>query len=403
MKMSNRVANDPTSRTAGELDMMAVGQANEYGMAGRRIAIFIQSLTIGGAERMALNLVLGLVQHDIQVDLLLADYSGALLSEVPSQVNVIDLKGKRVLFSLFPLVHYLRAQPPDILYSIQTHTSLIAIWAAILARFHAPLIISLHTTLSVSQAASPSIRDWVILKMARLFFRYVDAAICVSQGVAEDFIETIRMPRQRTHVVYNPVVPPGFEQKACAAISHPWFTPDAPPVILAVGRLVIAKDYPSLLHAFSIVRQKQPAHLLILGEGTERLRLERLASQLSLAEDVQMPGFVENPLAYMTHARLLVLSSKWEGFGNVLVEALACGTPVVSTDCKNGPREILDNGCFGRLVPVGDVEALAEAILETLQTTPDRALLRQRAQDFTLDESVRKYIHIFESCILSND
>lgn len=368
-----------------------------------KIAIFIQSLSIGGAERMALNLVKGLVQHNIQVDLLLANRTGEFLSEVPAQVTIIDLKGKRVLFSLIPLVRYLQSHRPDLLYSIQTHTSLIAIWAARLARVPIPLVISTQTMLTESLAASPSIRNRVIIILARWFFRSAEAAICISQGAAEDFIKITRMPPQKTHVIYNPVVSPGLELEARQSISHPWFSPDNLPVILAVGRLVVAKDYPTLLRAFSLMCRKQPAHLLILGEGEERPRLEALARQLGLTDNVQMPGFVKNPYAYMRHARLLVLSSRWEGFANVLVEALACGTPVVSTDCRSGPREILEGGRFGRLVPVGDAEALSEAILETLQTTPDRAMLKQRAQGFTLDKSVRKYMHVFQSCLFSDE
>jgi glycosyltransferase involved in cell wall biosynthesis len=372
-------------------------------LAGRRIAIFIQSLTIGGSERMTLNLIEGLVQNGIQVDLLLADRSGGFLSEVPSGVNVIDLQGKRVLFSLFGLVRYLRTQRPVLLYSVQVHASLIAIWAVSLARVHIPFVISPRSVLSDGLVASPTIRNRLIIKLARLFFRSADAAICVSQGVAEDLIKVTGMPRDKTHVVYNPVVSLGLEQKAGESISHPWFGQDVPPVILAVGRLAVAKDYPTLLRAFSLVYRKQPVHLLILGDGQERAHLELLVKELGVSNQVQMPGFMKNPYPYMAHARLLVLSSRWEGFANVLVEALACGTPVVSTDCRSGPREILDNGRFGQLVPVGDVESLAMAILKTLQTIPDCALLKQRAQDFTLDESVRKYIRIFESCLLSNE
>jgi glycosyltransferase involved in cell wall biosynthesis len=257
--------------------------------------------------------------------------------------------------------------------------------------------------LSTILAARPGIRNRLVIKLARLFFRSADAAICVSQGVAEDLIKVTGMPRQKTHVVYNPIVSLELEQKAQESIAHPWFALDDSPVILAVGRLVPQKGYSTLLRAFSIIRQKHPAHLLILGEGQERISLEALAKQLDLTENVQMPGSVKNPYAYMARARLLVLSSEWEGLPNVLVEALACGTPVVSTDCRSGPSEILDGGRFGRLVPVGDADALALAILETLQETPDRNLLRQRAQDFTLEESVRKYIRIFESCLLSYD
>ena len=204
-------------------------------------------------------------------------------------------------------------------------------------------------------------------------------------------------------MVYNPVVSPGLEDEARQSISHPWFNRDGPPVILAVGRLTAAKDYPTLLRAFSMVYQKQPARLLILGDGKERAPLESMVRQLGLTENVQMPGFVVNPYAYMARARLLALSSRWEGLPGVLVEALACGTPVVSTDCKSGPREILENGRFGRLVPVGDPDALAAAILDTLQTIPDHALLKRRAEDFTLEKSVKEYLRVFQSCLLSHE
>jgi len=372
-------------------------------MAGKKIAVFIQSLALGGAERMMLNLVKGLIQQGVQIDLLVANNSGMLLSEVPPQVIIIDLKGKRVLLSLFPLVRYLRTQRPDLLYSIQAHTSLIAVWAVRLARVQMPLVISLHTVLSTSLAAEPSFRNRLIKDLSRLFFHYADATICVSRAVAEDLIKTTGMPPQKAHVVYNPVVFPGLEQAARTPISHPWFASDNLPLILAVGRLAVAKDYPTLLRAFSLLCRKQPAHLLILGEGRERPRLEALVRQLGLTENVQMPGFVQNPYAYMARGRLLVLSSKWEGFGNVLVEALACGTPVVSTDCRGGVGEILEGGRFGRLVPVGDAEALAAAMLETLQTPPDRALLRQRAQAFTVEKSVKEYLRVFQSCLLSHE
>jgi glycosyltransferase involved in cell wall biosynthesis len=252
-------------------------------------------------------------------------------------------------------------------------------------------------------AAVPSIRNRLIIKLASLSFGLADAAICVSRGVADDLIKTTGMPPEKTYVVYNPVVSPGLEQAALQPISHPWFTPGNPPLILAVGRLAVAKDYPTLLRAFSLLTRKRPANLLVLGEGQERPHLEALVRQLHLTDIVQMPGFVQNPFAYIARARLLVLSSRWEGLPSVIVEALACGTPVVSTDCRSGPGEILAGGRFGRLVPVGDAEALAEAMLESLQTPPDRAMLRQRAQDFTVEKSVKENLRVFQSCLLSHE
>jgi glycosyltransferase involved in cell wall biosynthesis len=403
MKTPDKFLVDFPAQAAIEETNMAAGQPKGDSLAGKRIAVFIQSLTIGGAERMTINLVEGLVKNDIQVDLLLADRSGGFLSDVPSGVKGIDLKGKRVLLSIFPLVHYLRKQCPDLLYSVQIHASLIAIWAARLARVPTKVVISPRNMLSDSLAAAPTLRNKVLISLARRFFRFADAAICVSQGVAEDLIKVTGMPRQKTYVVYNPVVSPAFEQKAREPISHDWFLPGLPPVVLAVGRLAVAKDYPTLLRAFAIVNREQPARLLILGDGQERARLELFVKELGLSSQVQLPGFVKNPYPYMLQSRLLVLSSRWEGLPNVLVESLACGTPVVSTDCRSGPREILDNGRFGRLVPVGDADALAQAILESLHTTPDRSFLKKRAQDFSLEESVGKYTRIFEACLLTDE
>jgi glycosyltransferase involved in cell wall biosynthesis len=403
MNISDRSLVESQVLAAGEADGSESVMVNKDSLAGKKIAIFIHSMTVGGAERMTLNLAKGLIQQGMQVDLLLTDRSGGLLSEVPPQVTITDLKGKKVLFSLFPLVRYLRAQRPDLLFSIQTNTSLIAVWAVRLARIQMPLVISIHTMLSIRLAAMPSIRNKLSLKLASLFFDSADAAVCVSQGVADDLIKTTGMAPQKTFVVYNPVVSLGLEQAAREPISHPWFQSDNPPLILAVGRLAVAKDYPTLLRAFSILRRKQSANLLILGDGEERTDLESLVRELGLTENVQMPGFVDNPYAYMARARLLVLSSRWEGLPSVIVEALACGTPVVSTDCRSGPGEILSDGRFGRLVPVGDAEALAAAMLETLQTPPDRTLLRQRAQDFTVEKSVKEYLRVFQSCLVSHE
>lgn len=397
MKISLPIPITDPLRSVGSIDQLAPK------MAGKKIAIFIQSLAIGGAERATLNLVKGFMQLGMKIDLLLADCSGGLLSEVPPQVSIIDLTGKRVLFSLFPLVRYLRIKRPDLLCSIQTHTSLIAVWAVRLARIQIPLVISIHSMLLPHLAAVPSIRNWLVIKLASFFFISADAAICVSQGVAEDLIKTTGMSPQKTFVVHNPVVFLGLEQAAREPTSHPWCASGTPPLILAVGRLAAAKDYPTLLRAFSLINRNRPANLLILGEGRERPSLQAFVRQLGLTNNVQMPGFVQNPYAYISRARLLVLSSRWEGFGNVLVEALACGTPVVSTDCRSGPGEILADGRFGKLVPVGDAEALAEAMLETLQMPPDRAVLRQRAQDFTVEKSVKEYLRVFQSCVLSHE
>jgi len=217
--------------------------------------------------------------------------------------------------------------------------------------------------------------------------------VAVSRGVADDLARLTGLPREKIQVIYNPVVTPELFVKAEEPLGHPWFAAGEPPVILGVGRLHEAKDFQTLIRAFALVRKKRVARLVILGEGEERPKLEALVRELGLEEEVALPGFVDNPFKYMKRAGVFVLSSQWEGFGNVLVEAMACGTPVVSTACPSGPEEILENGRWGRLVSVGDVDALAEAIILTLddKNHPDVA---RRALDFGVQRAIDEYIRV---------
>ena len=197
--------------------------------------------------------------------------------------------------------------------------------------------------------------------------------------------------------IYNPVVTAELVSQSRAPLDHPWLQLGAPPVILGVGRLHEQKDFPTLLRAFARVRAKREARLIILGEAKHaeyRTELTTLAAQLGIANDVMFPGFVDNPFAYMAHAAVFVLSSAWEGLPTVLIEALACGCPVVSTDCPSGPAEILENGKYGPLVPVGDDVALADAICSVLNTPPNRDWLRARGALFGVDHVADRYLGV---------
>ncbi len=227
----------------------------------------------------------------------------------------------------------------------------------------------------------------------RIFYPWADEIVTVSNGVADDFASITGLRRERIQVIYNPVVTPEILEKAEEPLNHPWFTPGEPPVILSVGRLAKQKDYPTLIRAFALVHRECPARLMILGEGEERPKLEALIQELGLDDDVSLPGFVDNPYAYMSRAAVFVLSSAWEGFGNVLVEAMAVGTPVVATDCPSGPAEILGGGKWGKLVPVGDIEKIAKAIIETLEDL-NRPDVTKRAQDFGIEKLVQNYLRV---------
>jgi glycosyltransferase involved in cell wall biosynthesis len=237
--------------------------------------------------------------------------------------------------------------------------------------------------------------------LARRSYLTADAIVTVSHGVADDLALHAGIPRERITTIYNPVVTPDLLDKAQAPLDHPWFTPGAPPVVLGVGRLHAQKDFPTLLKAFARVRAKQEARLMILGEGknarkntVQRTALTALAAQLGVAADVALPGFVDNPFAYMARAAVFALSSAWEGLPGVLIQAMACGCPVVSTDCPSGPAEILENGEYGSLVPVGDDLSLANAILSTLNAPPARDRLQARAAMFSVDRTADRYLEV---------
>ncbi len=241
---------------------------------------------------------------------------------------------------------------------------------------------------------SPWLRDRFLPLAMRLAYRHADGVIGVSGGVADTLAQITHLPRARITVLHNPVVVPGFAEDAAAPLDHPWFEPGQPPVVLGVGSLTRQKDFATLLRAFAMVRGKRSARLVILGEGEDRATLESLAAELGVKGDVALPGWVANPYAWMARAGVFVLSSQWEGFGLVLAEALACGTPVVSTDCPSGPAEILEGGRHGRLVPMQDSAAMAAAILDTLDSTSDCEALRRRGHDFSLEKVCAQYLRL---------
>lgn len=332
------------------------------------VALFLPSLRGGGAERVMVNLARGFRERGLLVDLVLAKAEGPYLADVPEGVRIIDLGAKRVLYALPKLVRYLRQEKPKAMLSTLTHANIVAIWARIMSRVPVRLVIREANTLSLSAQNAKDLRGKMMPMLVSFFYRCADVVVANSLGVANDLVTRIRLPRERIKVIYNPVITPEIFAKAEEPLHHPWFQLGEPPVILGVGRLTKQKDFPTLIRAFALVRRERQARLMILGEGEARPQLEALVQQLRLEHDVALPGFVENPYKYMKRAALFVLSSNWEGLPNALIEALALGTRVVSTDCPSGPSEILENGRWGSLVPVGDAKALAEAILVALET-----------------------------------
>lgn len=332
----------------------------------KRLALFLPALYGGGAERVMLNLAAGIARQGHAVDLVLAQAEGPFLAEVPELVQLVELNSRhlntsRTVASLPTLVRYLRREQPDAMFSM-LHANLIALWARRLAGYPRRLVISEHNTFSHQNLLLPKGYDWLMLQLVKRFYPWADGVVAVSDGVANDLAQVAKIRRDRIRVIYNPIVTEELRAKAKVPLEHPWFKINEPPVVLAVGRLTAQKDFDTLIRAFALVRRTHLARLLILGEGEQRQALEALVKRLNLEQDVGLPGFVPNPYAYMANSSLFVLSSRWEGLPTVLVEALYCGTPLIATDCPSGPREILRDGRFGQLVPVGDANCLAQAI-----------------------------------------
>ncbi len=368
-------------------------------------AVLTSSLWSGAIQRTFLNLASELGADGDRVDLVTChlDPAGPRAARIsPQPVFEIGgwaarrawmLRHKRryVTASVFQLAAYLRRERPDALLSGGKHVNLIAVWARQLAGVDTRIVISEHTHLSASLRARPSRSPSAFPALARATYRHADAVVGVSEGVADDLEQAFAVPRERLHAIPNPVVTPALLRAARQRSAHPWYGGGQPPVILSVAALRPQKDHATLLRAFQLVRCVRPARLVLIGEGAQRRSILARIERMGLRDDVQLTGFVENPLRHMSQASVLALSSIYEGLGNVLIEALLCGCPVVSTDCPSGPSEILERGRLGRLVPVGDPEAMAWALLEVLEKPPSGERGRRRALDYDAGRIALRY------------
>lgn len=359
-----------------------------------RIAILIHDLRGGGAERMALNLAKGMLEAGQDVDLVLVRATGPYLDQIPPGVRLVDLDRKNVLSAVPALVRYLRQERPVAVFSNLTHINVAALLAKIFAGGESRIVVTEHSVISIKARAPKSVRTWLTHHAVPLLYGLADQVVAVSQGAADDLARFARLPRSRVKCIYNPVYNDLLMDASKARVEHPWLQPGQPPVILAAGRLHALKGFDVLMRAFEIVRRTTACKLIIIGEGEERQRLEGLANSLSISRDVSLMGFVRNPYAMMSRAAAFVVSSQWEGFSVVLLEALACGAPVVSTDCAGGPSEILEKGRYGVLVPVDDAVAMAAGIVEALQKP--RGIHAERAKAFSTQAATQDYLEILK-------
>jgi glycosyltransferase involved in cell wall biosynthesis len=370
------------------------------------IAIFLYGPTSGGAPRRSLTLAGEFARRGLRVDLVFANPDGPLRHKVPTEVRQIVLGG---LFSRVPalkrtkkvasrlaipaLGRYLRHVRPRVLFSGANSVHLSATLAHHLYGSDAKLALRVCTHLSGGTAKGLRPPRPLARRLARYYVPRADVVIAGSESVAEDLVAITGIERQRITCIYNPVVSDDLRNRSREELDHPWFRSADVPVVLAAGRIVAQKDYPTLVRAFAQLRAHRPAKLVILGEAKNEKRRQRLldlAAELGVSDDVALTGLVDNPFAYMARAGVFALSSAWEGLPGVLIEAMACGCPVVSTDSPGGSREVLAGGRYGAIVPVGDATALAKALEEALDTTPDHEALRLRAEDFSVEAGVLK-------------
>lgn len=362
-------------------------------MSVRRVCINPGTLGQGGIGNNSIQLAEALITKGLEVDLFLTHASGGRISSVPDKVNIYE-GGGRALTSFPHLVQYLRSCEPDLLISARDHINVLSVVACKMARVQTKVACTFRTHISVDTHFK-SWRGRFYNSLARYVVKRADHLVGVSKGVSSDVEEWLGESKGKVKTIYNPAWNERLADQVGQPVAHSWLQHDTHgPVLISVGRLTKQKDFPTLLKAFAGVRKFMDARLIILGEGEERQSLKSLANSLDLSEHVSMPGHVSNPVSHMARADLFVLSSAWEGFGNVIVEALGVGTPVVATDCPSGPAEILEEGRYGRLIPVGDWRKLAHAITEVLQQPVDSKLLQSRAAAFTAEHCASQYMRL---------
>jgi len=335
----------------------------------RTIAILIPSLRAGGAERAMLLFATELMQRGYSVDLVVNERGGVLEQILPQGVRVVNLRGQRAIRALPGLIRYLNSTKPLVLYATIMHMNVIAALAGRLSNPRTPVVVR-ESNAPVSEPKRTFSR-WMTYKLLPIAYRWTRGVIAVSDGVAHELREVDKKLVPLVRVIGTPVISEEVLRQGAEPIMHPWFQEGEPPVVLGAARLQSHKGFLTLIRAFAKVRSMRPARLVILGEGPDRERLEREVRLLAITEHVSLPGFVSNPFPYMRSARVFVLASEYEGLPNVLIQAMAFGTPVVATNCRCGPSEILEGGRYGSLVPVGDVDAMATAI-ERLLAAPSR-------------------------------
>lgn len=356
------------------------------------LAVFAATSGHSGVDRVLRNLVPAIARLGLRVDVLGVEGHGPKFDTVPDGVRLVPLNARHVNSAVPALVRYLKAERPVALLSDKDRVNRAAIFARWVARVPTRVGVRLGTTVSVNLASRGAWERAVQTASMRWIYPAADAVLVPSSGAADDLAAHARLSRAAIRVVPSPIITARLHTLADEVPDHPWLIDGGAPVILGVGELSERKDFACLVRAFARVRATRPCRLLIYGEGRRRGELAALAAELGVADDVALPGFIGNPYPAMARAAVFALSSRWEGMPVVLIEALALGTPSVACDCPSGPREVLDGGRVGPLVPVGDIEALAAALTKQLDHPTPRATSKAAVAGYTDEGSARAYL-----------
>lgn len=363
------------------------------------IAFLIPDLRGGGAQKMLINLANWFATKGIRTDLIIINSAGNYAGLISPQVTVKSFGKSRSFYAIFSLIRYMRRDRPDVMFSALFYINIILLFAQRLAGVDIKTVISERNHMTRSFASYTSILKHFWLKIIRFIYPKASHIIGISDGVCDD-LKTLLPPKthHKIETIYNPVVTSSFDDSSSKVISL--FPEWASVKIIASGRLVPQKDYPTMLNAFARYLKGNPnAYLVILGTGILENQIHDLSEQLGLNDNIQFAGFIDNPLAAMQEADVFLMTSQWEGFGNVIVEALHCGLKIVVTDCPSGPAEILANGKHGILCPVGDADEVANALakVERIQSNPEQQ--KKRAGDFHVDMIGNQFLARFKNLV----
>lgn len=360
----------------------------------RKILFFLYRLAGGGAERTTINIINNLDKDKFDVVLVLGtsnnnDY-GDLLEP---NVRVKILNSKKLRYSIFKLRRIIRKEKPDLLFSTINENNILLLLAKFVALYRKPVIVreASHRT----ESGNVSVINRIITSI--LYNRLSSSIVALSEGVKGDLVDNFKISKDKIKVIYNPIEIDKIKKMSVERVTD-FKQEDDEKVIIAVGRLTEAKDYRTLLRAFKIVSENVKSKLIILGKGKLEEELKNLCDHFGVSEKVLFLGFKSNPYKYMKTSDLFVLSSRWEGFGHVIVEAMATGIPVISTDCKSGPKEII-NDKYGVLVPVSDFKKLSSEIIKMLNNDDKRNRLSklgyERSKKFHVKKIIKEYEKLF--------